>query len=400
VNRVLILITLACLLAAGCRRPPRAPVHEIKFGQQYQGGRHRGQLWNGTEDWTWTSRVFSVLLDPPAEGRSAYLLFDFALPSEVMPPGRAATLVARVNGIEVFRESYSRSDRYSFSRPVPAQALRKRPAEVEFEVDQAVPDGQGRPLGLIAVSVGLLAQEDTPEYKARQMELARQAYRRLSERKRLPIPPAQELQMMKLFHELPVWDNQWFQNVRIIKNPLDLWIIEQIAFEVRPDFIVETGTWHGGSALFWAATLRGLGLENSRVLTVDISDFTQAVATRPLWRQYVEFFLGSSTDPKIVSAIRRRVAGRKVIVALDSDHAMQHVLNELRLYSPMVSRGSYLIVEDTHLDGAETHPEQGPGPLAAVLEFLREGGEREFEQDLSREGLGMTFNPGGWLRRK
>jgi cephalosporin hydroxylase len=176
--------------------------------------------------------------------------------------------------------------------------------------------------------------------------------------------------------------------------------MQQIAFEVRPDFIVETGTWFGGSALFWAATLQGLGLENSRVLTVDIQDFTQAAATRPLWDRHVEFFLGSSTDPAIVSRIRRRVGGRKTIVALDSDHSMRHVRNELRLYSPLVSRGSYLIVEDTHLDGAGTHPEQGPGPLAAVLEFLRQGGERDFEQDVGRESMAMTFNPGGWLRRK
>ena len=101
-----------------------------------------------------------------------------------------------------------------------------------------------------------------------------------------------------------------------------------------------------------------------------------------------------------VKTLRRRVAGRKTLVALDSDHSMQHVLRELRLYSPMVSRSSYLIVEDTHLDGVPTHPEQGAGPLAAVLEFLAEGGRRDFELDLTRESTAMTFNPGGWLRRK
>jgi len=44
----------------------------------------------------------------------------------------------------------------------------------------------------------------------------------------------------------------WFQNVRIIKNPLDLWMLQQIAYEVQPDFVIETGTWMGGSALYWA----------------------------------------------------------------------------------------------------------------------------------------------------
>ena len=90
--------------------------------------------------------------------------------------------------------------------------------------------------------------------------------------------------------------------------------------------------------------------------------------------------------------------GRRVIVNLDSDHSMGHVLQELRMYAPMVSPGSYIAVEDTHLDGVPTHPEQGPGPMAAVLQFLSEN--HDFEQDFSREAMVMTSYPGGWLRRK
>jgi cephalosporin hydroxylase len=77
---------------------------------------------------------------------------------------------------------------------------------------------------------------------------------------------------------------------------------------------------------------------------------------------------------------------------------MRHVLNELRAYAPMVSAGSYIAVEDTHLDGVPTHPEQGPGPMAAVRQFLSEN--HDFEQDFTREAMVMTSYPGGWLRRK
>ncbi|MDP8982944.1 MAG: cephalosporin hydroxylase family protein [Acidobacteriota bacterium] len=77
-----------------------------------------------------------------------------------------------------------------------------------------------------------------------------------------------------------------FQNVPIIKNPLDLWMLQQIAYEVQPDFVVETGTWYGGSALYWAHTLNGMGLEKARVLTVDIQDFTnQGASAHPLWKK-------------------------------------------------------------------------------------------------------------------
>ena len=67
---------------------------------------------------------------------------------------------------------------------------------------------------------------------------------------------------------------------------------QQIIYELQPDYIVETGTMRGGSALYWAQTLQGFGLENSRVLTVDILDQTEAVNTHPLWEKYVRFFHG------------------------------------------------------------------------------------------------------------
>jgi cephalosporin hydroxylase len=177
-------------------------------------------------------------------------------------------------------------------------------------------------------------------------------------------------------------------------------MMQQIMYELQPDFVVETGTFQGGSALYWAHTLNGLGLQNSRVLTVDISDYTKGAADHPLWKKYVTFYLGSSTDPSIVSQIAQKVKGKKVIVTLDSDHTMNHVLQELKMYAPLVNRGSYLVVEDTHMDGVPTAPDFGPGPLAAVRKFLADGGSKDFEQDLTREAYVMTFNPGGWLRRK
>ena len=192
----------------------------------------------------------------------------------------------------------------------------------------------------------------------------------------------------------------WFHNVPIGKNPLDLWMMQQIIYETQPEFIVETGTFMGGSALYWAHTLNGMGLENSRVITVDISDLTSTASKHPLWNKYVTFLKGSSVDPAIVAQIAERVKGHKTLVTLDSDHSMQHVLNEMRAYAPLVTRGNYLVVEDTNLDGVPIFPEGGPGPMAAVQQFFKDGGNKTFTQDLSREAFIMTFNPGGWLRKK
>jgi cephalosporin hydroxylase len=86
-------------------------------------------------------------------------------------------------------------------------------------------------------------------------------------------------------------------------------------------------------------------------------------------------------------------------VVLDSMHEKDHVLAELKLYSPLVSAGSYLIVEDTNSDGVPVFP-GSIGPTAAVQEFLAMPAGQPFTQDVSREAMVLTFNPGGWLKKE
>jgi cephalosporin hydroxylase len=86
------------------------------------------------------------------------------------------------------------------------------------------------------------------------------------------------------------------------------------------------------------------------------------------------------------------------MVILDSDHSRDHVLGELRIYGKMVTRGQYLIVEDTNINGHPALPEFGPGPMEALDLYLKE--DDAFEIDPSREKFYMTFNPRGYLRRR
>ena len=401
-GRVVLSFLCLVLMGSGCtrHRHPQPLVSEVLLSN----GQHRDRIlrgvYAGEGGWRWTAPSFAFSLDPPPAAKATYLELDFTVPQELIEKHPDVTLVAKVNGVEVVRQNYRKADRYLLASKVPPEALKRLPAEVEFAVDQSVADpGKGRTLGLIVVSVGLKEYEQTAEFRDAQLAESHKAYENVLKQRDLQMPVEKQRELMKLFHSLPIWDSLWFQNVRIIKNPLDLWMLQQIAYEIRPDFVIETGTWYGGSALYWGHTLNGMGLENARVLTVDIQDLTgQGASSNPLWKKYVEFSLSSSTDPAIVAKYAQRVKGSRTIVNLDSDHSMHHVLNELRAYAPMVSPGSYIAVEDTHLDGVPTHPEQGPGPMAAVLQFLSEN--HEFEQDFSREAMVMTSYPGGWLRRK
>ena len=197
-----------------------------------------------------------------------------------------------------------------------------------------------------------------------------------------------------------VMKNRWF-GVLTFQQPLDVWITQEIIFEVKPDVIVETGTMRGGSAALWAAILEQANSEG-RVITIDINDVRDSAAKQlPITQRRVDFLQGSSTDPKVVSEVARRVKGKRVLVILDSLHVKKHVLDELRAYSPLVSIGSYLIVQDTNFGRTvpffQLPQKWQPGPLDAVEDFL--ASTDEFVADSSRERFFATNNLGGFLKR-
>ena len=214
---------------------------------------------------------------------------------------------------------------------------------------------------------------------------------------------ARERAVVDNFHKL--WQknqNTWRENkwlgVQTLQNPMDIWITQEIIVETKPDFIVETGTFYGGSALVWATILQQVN-PNGRVITVDIEDHTQEVKELPLWKEKVDFIVGSSVAPEVVGAVRKRVEGKKVMIIFDSDHHKDHVLKELFAYSPFVQVGGYIIVQDTNLSGHPVHQVtwSGPGPMEAVEEFLAL--DKHFEPDQGKERLLFTFCPRGFLKR-
>ncbi len=184
--------------------------------------------------------------------------------------------------------------------------------------------------------------------------------------------------------------NTHWHGVEIKKCPLDLWIYQEIIQETKPDVLIETGTWRGGSAYFFASIFELFG--KGRVLTVDIEKFPVPEHDR------ISYLVGSSTAPEIVEQFKNSIQeGETVMVALDSNHEKEHVLNELRIYSELVSVGSYLVVEDTHLAGNPVRIIGDGDPKSAVEEFLRE--RDDFVADKSREKFLLTWNRGGWLKR-
>jgi cephalosporin hydroxylase len=182
-----------------------------------------------------------------------------------------------------------------------------------------------------------------------------------------------------------------YLGIQTLKYPTDLWTYQEIISERLPDVIIETGTWHGGSAMFLASVCDALG--HGRVVTID----TAPAAPLPEHPR-ITWLTGSSTDPAIVADVRQRLEdAERVMVILDADHSRDHVLAELGAYGELVTVGDYLVVEDTNVNGHPVLPEHGPGPAEAVGDFLRENGN--YVVDRHRERLLVTANPGGFLRR-
>ncbi len=180
--------------------------------------------------------------------------------------------------------------------------------------------------------------------------------------------------------------------VSAVKCPLDLWIYQELIFELKPDLIVECGTASGGSALF-LATICDV-LNSGRIVTIDIAESLD----RPKHKRIV-YLRGSSVSEEMKERVQKliRTDDEVVMVILDSDHHKEHVLAELRFYGKLVTKGSYLIVEDTHINGHPVYPNFGPGPWEAVEEFLNNG--TDFARDRAKEKFLLTFNPNGYLKR-
>lgn len=214
-------------------------------------------------------------------------------------------------------------------------------------------------------------------------------------------PTMSDQEVLKRFHQIwynapNTWKTSTWLGIGNQQNPMDMWIIQELLFKTKPDFIVECGAFFGGSAAMWATLLEQVN-PNGRVISIDIEDRMNEARKLPIVKRKVQFIVGSSTAPEVVAEVKRRVGGRKAMVLLDSNHTKDHVLNELNAYWGLVPVGGYITVQDTNINGNPVLPDWGPGPMEAVREFLAKNDR--FSIDLEQERLLFTFHPNGWLKR-
>lgn len=207
----------------------------------------------------------------------------------------------------------------------------------------------------------------------------------------------------------------------IMQVPQDIYAIQELIWNIKPDLIIETGIAHGGSLIMSASMLalldycdaaeRGETLtpraSKRRVLGLDIEirpHNREAIEAHPM-AHLIEMIEGSSVAPEVVDRVKTVAKGhKKILVSLDSNHTHDHVLAELEVYAPLTSVGSYCVVWDT---GIEDLPEnfctdrpwgKGNNPRTAVYEYLKSTDRFEIDKTIEHKLL-ITAAVDGFLRK-
>ena len=205
-----------------------------------------------------------------------------------------------------------------------------------------------------------------------------------------PISDDQRRDMIEAFWRSLRWkDTEWLGK-RVGRPPTDLWIYQELISRVRPDVIIETGTGGGGRTLFLASICDLL--DHGEVISVDHRDQGRA-PDHPRIR-YVQ---GRSFEPEVIQEVRDLVGDRRALAVLGTTGRRLRTIREFEAYKPLIPVGSYIVIEDTIVNGHPVWPSFGLGPGEAAKQLVEL--HRDFVADVTLEKFAITFNTRGFLKR-
>lgn len=191
----------------------------------------------------------------------------------------------------------------------------------------------------------------------------------------------------------------------IIQYPQDMIAMQEIIWELKPDLIIETGIAHGGSLIYYASLLELIGKGEVLGIDIDIREHNKnEIEKHPMFKR-IKMIQGSSVDKNLVEEVKTYAAGKQtVLVCLDSNHTHDHVWQELELYAPFVTKGSYLVVFDTIVEDLPDNYlpgrawSKGDNPKTAVWKFLEQHPDFAIDTAIDNKLL-ISVAPEGYLKR-
>ena len=192
-----------------------------------------------------------------------------------------------------------------------------------------------------------------------------------------------------VLYESDAWTKATWLGAQALKNPLDLWVYQEIMAETQPELIVETGTYRGGSALFLASMCDLL--DSGEVVSIDIEPLRDDYPQHPR----ITYLGGrSSTDPDVVAEVRERAAG--------AGRSSSSTPTTRRGTSRPSSRSTHRSCRSAAISSSRTRTSAGSARTSCrgrSRPSRRSSRADAFEIDREREKFLITFNPSGYLRR-
>jgi cephalosporin hydroxylase len=165
-----------------------------------------------------------------------------------------------------------------------------------------------------------------------------------------------------------------------------------LIFEIKPDLIIEIGTNKGGTALYFADLMDIIGY--GEVHTIDIlKDYADPLLnSHSRIKQFTDGYQNYDLD--------HAKNFKNILVIEDGSHTYEDTIGAILKFSPIVTKGSYLIVEDGIVSELGMNNRFNGGPLKAIKEFMNGNGDFEIDKKwCDMFGINATFNVDGYLKK-
>jgi len=189
----------------------------------------------------------------------------------------------------------------------------------------------------------------------------------------------------------------------ILQFPQDIIATQELIWKIKPDLIIETGIARGGSIIFSASILELIGKGEVIGIDIDIRTYNKREIEKHKMMERIKMIQGSSISKKVINQVYKIAKNKKkIMVFLDSNHSHKHVLEEMKAYSKLVKKGSYMIVFDTMIedmpkDFFDRPWNVGNNPKTAVKEFLKINKRFKIDKKIENKLL-ITACPDGFLK--
>ncbi len=206
----------------------------------------------------------------------------------------------------------------------------------------------------------------------------------------------------------------------IIQMPQDILALQEIIWNIKPDLIIETGIAHGGSLCLTASLLALLELEEMKNNSIDQNEVRKRkvigidIDIRKHNRELIEkHFLSDKIEMIESSSVNKDTFNKikslskdysNILVMLDSNHTESHVLEELNLYSSLISKNSYCIVFDTIVEKMDSEFSKNRpwnkknSPQSAIQKFLKRNKNFIVDKTIDKKII-LSMAPGGFLKK-